>query len=176
MLGKVDGRRRRGRQRVRWLDDTTSSMDMNLNKLREVVKDRKTGALQSMGSKRVRHDLAAEQQQQKLQWFSGHLHGGCQIVAGTGVTCSLTHPHDWYLALEDSKSGGPLGSTLYFNMISTHGPSIVSCAKQPDFLHCGSVLQGHEPCGRASGKVYSLFLPGLRNHSMSFPPLPIQWK
>ena len=40
MLGKVDGRRRRGRQRVRWLDDITSSMDMNLNKLQEVVKER----------------------------------------------------------------------------------------------------------------------------------------
>ena len=40
MLGKVDGRRRRGRQRMRWLDDITSSMDMNLSKLREMVKDR----------------------------------------------------------------------------------------------------------------------------------------
>ena len=40
MLGKVDGRRRRGRQRMRWLDDITSSMDVNLSKLREMVKDR----------------------------------------------------------------------------------------------------------------------------------------
>ena len=40
MLGKADGRRRRGRQRMRWLDDITSSMDMNLSKLREMVKDR----------------------------------------------------------------------------------------------------------------------------------------
>ena len=41
MLGKADGRRRRGGQRMRWLDDITSSMDMNLSKLREMVKDRK---------------------------------------------------------------------------------------------------------------------------------------
>ena len=40
MLGKIEGRRRRGRQRVRWLDGLTDSMDVSLNELREMVKNR----------------------------------------------------------------------------------------------------------------------------------------
>ena len=40
MLGKIEGRRRRGQQRTRWLDDITDSMNMNLSNLQEMVKDR----------------------------------------------------------------------------------------------------------------------------------------
>ena len=55
MLGKIKGGRRRGRQRMSWLDGITESIDMSLGKLWELI-DREPGMLQSMGSQRLGHD------------------------------------------------------------------------------------------------------------------------
>ena len=63
MLGKIEGRRRRKQQRMRWLDGITDLMDLSLNKFWELVVDREVGVLQSMGSQRVEHNWAT-----KLNW------------------------------------------------------------------------------------------------------------
>ena len=60
MLGKVEGGRRRGWQRMKWLDGITDLMDMSLSKLRSWWWTGKPGVLQSMGSQRVGHDWATE--------------------------------------------------------------------------------------------------------------------
>ena len=61
MLGKIEGGRRRGRQRMRWLDGITDLMDMGLNELQEVVMDREAWF---MGLQRVGHDWATD-----LNWY-----------------------------------------------------------------------------------------------------------
>ena len=56
ILGKIEGRMRRGRQRMRWLDGITDSVYMGLGGLRELVMDRESGVLWFMGSQSVGHD------------------------------------------------------------------------------------------------------------------------
>ena len=60
MLSKIEGTKRRGQQRMRWLDGITDSMDMNLSKLQEMWRTEKPGVLYSIGLQRVGHNWATE--------------------------------------------------------------------------------------------------------------------
>ena len=69
MLGKIENRRRRGQQRMRWLDIITESMYMSLSKLQEMVKDREDGMLQSMALQRVRHDWCLNNNNSAIEYL-----------------------------------------------------------------------------------------------------------
>ena len=91
MLGKIEGRRRRGWQRMRWLDGITDAMDMNLGaNFRRWWGTGRPGVLQSMGSQRVGHEWATEQQQ--YYWALTKLYL-CRVLGYHMIISFNSHDH-----------------------------------------------------------------------------------
>ena len=86
MLEKIQGRRQKGRQRMRWVDGITDSMDMSLSNSGSWWWTAKPGVLQSMGSQRVGHNQVTELPPSQDLWFMrNHLHKG-EIIWPTNQT------------------------------------------------------------------------------------------
>ena len=106
MLGKIEGRTRRGQQKIRWLDGITDSMDMSLSKIWEIVKDREAWRAAAHGWQRVGHDSVSEQQRRLAQSPRGRT---TQLTTRRSCQGPCQFPGAWAAV----PSAQPLGEPLF---------------------------------------------------------------
>ena len=113
MLGGIGGQRRKGRQRMRWLDGIIDSMDVNLSELRELVMGREAWLLRFMGSQRVGHDSETD-----LIWSDSEI----EFPHGEFLTWALLHlaTLSLYLHLTEREGEGEREREREFSDVSSY--------------------------------------------------------
>ena len=117
MLGKIEGKRKRGWQNMRWLNNITDSMDTSLSKLQELAMDRKPGMLQSTESQRIGHNLAIEQRLYRIYCIKYWL---LTVHVQIDMLYVNLESHDFAELTINSRDLGVLGRTLVFLYVNKY--------------------------------------------------------
>ena len=134
MLGKIESRRRRGWQRMRWLDGITDSVDMSFSKIQEIVKGKEACMLQSVGSWRIRYNLATKQQNLTFQ----------NLTYDTAPASVPKHPHQF--PLPSAGESSLTRKVLQDLNMKTAAATYTSCSPLPtQAKHFGCFLPSFSP-------------------------------